>query len=171
MGIKQPKQSFGKRVAKTFLPVLIAFNVPFLFVLIDSLLNPIDLVKTGKWAMTGSQAFDYIIVPAVLVILFVVQWLIILPIWNRRFLKFRRVLLSSLFIGILFSVLIGALLGYSIWTNQLGQNINQSDVNELINSILLMSSFVTGYCILNIITLYLLDRSGIKSQKLYPIER
>jgi len=165
MGIQQSKQSFGKRAAKIFLPVLIALNVPLLCIQVDSLLNPIDLSKAGKWAMTGSQAFDYYIVPVILVILFIVQWLIFVPMWNR-FLRFRRVLLSSLFIGILISLLIGAGLGYSTWTNQLGPSINQSDTDELINLSLMMSSFVVAYCILNIITLYFLDRSYIKYLKL-----
>lgn len=171
MGIQQSKQSFGKRAAKIFLPVLIALNVPLLCIQVDSLLNPIDLSKAGKWAMSGSQAFDYIIVPVVLVVLFIAQWLVFVPMWNR-FLKFRRVLLSSLFIGILISLLIGAGLGYSTWTNQLGPSINQSNTDELINLILLMSSFIVVYCILNIITLYFLDRSHIKhlkSQKNKPI--
>lgn len=171
MGIQRTKQSFGKRAAKIFLPVLIALNVPLLCIQIDSLLNPIDLSKVGKWAMSGSQAFDYYIVPAVLVILIIVQWLIFVPMWNR-FLRFRRVLLSSLLIGILISVLIGAGLGYSTWTNQLGPSINQSNTDELINLILLMSSFIVAYCFLNIITLYFLDRSHIrhlKSQKIQAI--
>ncbi|MDR3696510.1 hypothetical protein [Mucilaginibacter sp.] len=167
MGIQQAKQSRGKRAAKIFLPVLIALNVPLLCIQIDSLLNPIDLSKAGKWAMSGSKVFDYIIVPVVLVILFIVQWLVFVPMWNR-FLRFRRVLLSSLFIGILISVLIGAGLGYSIWSNQLGPSINQSNTYELVNLSLLMSSFIVTYCILNIMMLYFLDRSHIgrlKSQK------
>jgi len=164
MGIQPTKQSFGKRAAKIFLPVLIALNVPLLCIQLDSLLNPLDLSKAGKWAMSGSQAFDYIIVPVMLVILFIVQWLILVPVWNR-FLKFRRVFLSSLFIGILISLLIGAGLGYATWTNQLGPSINHADVYELVNLSLLNSSFVVAYCVLNIVTLYLLDRSYIKQLK------
>jgi hypothetical protein len=165
MGIQPSKQSFGKRVARVFLPVLIALNVPLLCIQLDSLLNPLDLSKAGKWAMSGSQAFDYIIVPVMLVILFIVQWLILVPLWNR-FLKFRRVLLSSLFIGVLISLLIGAGLGYATWSNQLGPSIHHADVSELVNLSLLNSSFVVAYCILNIITLYLLDRTFIKQLKL-----
>ncbi|WP_295674602.1 hypothetical protein [uncultured Mucilaginibacter sp.] len=172
MGIQRTKQSFGKRAAKIFLPVLIALNVPLLCIQVDSLLNPIDLSKAGKWAMSGSQAFDYYIVPAVLVVLFIVQWLILVPVWNRWLYKFRRVLLSSLFISILISVLIAGLLGYCTWSNQLGPSINQSNTDELVNLILLMSGFIVTYCILNVITLYFLDRSyirNLKSQKLQAI--
>jgi len=151
------------------LPVLIALNVPLLCIQVDSLLNPIDLSKAGKWAMSGSQAFDYVMVPTLLVVLFIVQWLILVPIWNW-FLKFRRVLLSSMFIGILISVLIGAGLGYSTWTNQLGPSINQSNTDQLVNLILLMSGFIVAYCILNIVTLYFLDRSYIRHLKFQKIQ-
>jgi hypothetical protein len=169
MNVQRPKQSAGKRAAKIFLPVLIAMNVPLLLIELDSLVNPIDLDKAGKWAMTGSWAFDYVIVPLTAIVLFIVQWSIFLPIWNRLFIKFRRVLLSSLFFGLLLSTLTGALLGYLTWTNQLRQGSGQANVDELLNSVLLMSSFVAAYCVLNIFTLYFLDRSYIrqlKSQKL-----
>jgi hypothetical protein len=162
MNVHRPRQSFGKRAAKIFLPVLIAVNVPFVCIQIDALLNPIDLDKAGKWAMDGSWAFDYVLVPVTLVILFIVQWVIMLPVWNRIFINFRYVLFSSLFVGIILSILFGILLGYLVWTNQLGQNEKQAGVDELINSILMMSSFVVAYCFLNIITLYFLDRSYIK---------
>jgi len=95
MHIEKPRQSFGKRLAKLFLPVLIGLNVPFLCIEIDSLLNPIDLDKAGKFAMEGSQAFDYILVPVAFLILLLVQGLIIIPAWNRICWKYRRVLLSS----------------------------------------------------------------------------
>ena len=169
MGVQRTKQGFGKRTAKVFLPVLIALNVPLLCIQVDSLLNPIDLSKAGKWAMSGSQAFDYVMVPVLLLVLFIVQWLILVPMWNR-FLKFRRVLLSSMFIGILISVLIGAGLGYSTWTNQLGPSINQSNTDQLVNLILLMSGFIVAYCILNIVTLYFLDRSYIRHLKFQKIQ-
>jgi hypothetical protein len=165
MSIVQPRQSFGKRFAKLFLPVLIGLNVPFLCIQIDSLLNPIDIDKAGKFAIEGSQTFDYVIVPAVFFILLLVQGLIILPLWNRMCLKYRRVLLSSLAIGIIFSVILGALLGYLIWANQPGLNNKRIDTDSLINSGLLMSAFVLVYSILNIITLYLLDRAYIKHLK------
>jgi len=169
MNVQKPRQSAGKRAAKIFLPVLIAMNVPLLLIGLDSLLNPIDLDKAGKWAMTGSWAFDYVIVPFTVIVLFFVQWSILLPIWNRVFIKFRRVLLSSLFFGIILSALVGALMGYLTWANKLGQGNNQPGTDELLNSVLLMSSFVAAYCVLNIFTLYVLDRSYIRqlrSQKL-----
>jgi hypothetical protein len=165
MHIEKPRQSFGKRLAKLFLPVLIGLNVPFLCIEIDSLLNPIDLDKAGKFAMEGSQAFDYILVPVAFLILLLVQGLIIIPAWNRICWKYRRVLLSSLGIGIIFSVILGALLGYLVWANQSALNNNQTNLDNLINSGLLMSAFVIAYSILNIITLYLLDRSYIKHLK------
>jgi hypothetical protein len=165
MSIEKPRQSFGKRLAKLFLPVLIGVNVPFLCIQIDSLLNPIDIDKAGNFAMEGSQAFDYIVVPVVFLILLLVQGLIILPRWNRMCLKYRRVLLSSLGMGIIFSVILGALLGYLVWANQPGLNNKQIDMDSLTNSGLLMSGFVVVYSILNIITLYLLDRSYIKHLK------
>jgi len=163
MRIEAPKQSAGKRIAKVFLPVLIGLNVPFLGIEIDSLMNPIDLDKAGKGAMLGSQVFDYLLLPALFFILLIVQWLFILPMWNRMVLKYRKVLLSSLCIGIIISILIGALLGYLVCANQLDQD-------KLINSILTMSGFVIVYCILNIITLYLLDKSYIKYLKPHKLK-
>ncbi|HAL82661.1 MAG TPA: hypothetical protein DCO83_10830 [Mucilaginibacter sp.] len=166
---EKPRQSFGKRSAKLFLPVLIGLHLPFLYIQTDSLLNPIELDKAGKGAMDGLWFFDYVFFPGLLVILLIPQWLIIVPVWNRMCLRARRVLLSSLSIGILLSILTGALLGYLVWINKLGPNNNQPGLNELINPVLLMSGFVVVYCILNTLTLYFLDRSfirHIKSQKL-----
>jgi hypothetical protein len=163
MRIEAPRQSAGKRAAKIFLPVLIGLNVPFLGIEIDSLANPIDLDKAGKGAMLGSQLFDYLLLPGLFFILLIVQWLFILPMWNRMVTKYRRVFLSSLSIGIIISVLIGALLGYLVCANQLDQD-------KLINSIIIMNGFVIVYCILNIITLYLLDRSYIKYLKPHKLK-
>ena len=158
MNAEKPSQSFGKKAAKIFLPVLIGFNVPFLGIQIDALLNPIDLDKAGKGAMLGSQVFDYVLVPAMLVILLIIQWVMILPMWNRIFVHSRRVLLSSLIIGIFISVLTGMLFGYLVCTEQ-------SDMYNLINAVLLMCGLIVAYCILNTVTLYLLDRSYIKYLK------
>lgn len=165
MSIAKPRQSFGKRLAKLFLPVLIGLNVPFLCIQIDTVLNPIDIDKAGKGAIEGSQAFDYIVVPLVFLILLLVQGIIIVPKWNRICLKYRRVFLSSLAIGLTFSVILGALLGYLVWKNQPSLKNNQADLYNFIHSALLMGGLVIVYSILNIITLYLLDRSYIKHLK------
>lgn len=165
MAIEKPRQSFGKRLAKLFLPALIGLNVPFLCIQINSLLNPIDLDKAGRGAIEGSWAFDYILVPVLFFILLIVQGFIIVPAWNRICLKYRRVLLSSLGIGIIFSVILAALLGYLVSANQSNLNNNHTKLDNFINSGLLMGAFVFVYSILNIITLYLLDRSYIKYLK------
>jgi hypothetical protein len=162
MKSEKPRQSFGKRTAKLFLPVLIGLHVPFLYIQIDSLLNPIDLTAAGKGAMYGSQVFDYVLFPALLVILIVGQWLIILPLWNRVFINSRRVLLSSLFTGIIISVLLGILLGYL--------TSKTADIDAMIIPASVMSGFVVIYCIGNTITLYLLDRSYIKQLRAYSLK-
>jgi hypothetical protein len=165
MRYEKPRQSFGKRAAKLFLPVLVGIHIPFLYIQTDSLLNPIDMDKAGKGAMDGLWFFDYVFFPAGLVILLIIQWLIIVPLWNRMCVRARRVLLSSLSIGILLSTLTGALMGYLIWINKLGPNNNQPGLYDLINPVLLMSGFVVVYCILNTLTLYFLDRSYIRNLK------
>jgi hypothetical protein len=163
MAIGLPRQSLGKRLAKVFLPVLIALNVPFVYIQIDSLLNPVDLNSAAKGAMLGYWVFDYVLIPVGLVILFVIQRVIIIPIWNRQLIKSRYVLLSSLCIGIILSNLFGALGGYLVWVGQPG-------AADLINSVLLMSCFAVIYCLINTITLYLLDRSYIKSLKPHKLQ-
>jgi hypothetical protein len=162
MSAAKPRQSFGKRFAKIVAPVLIGIQLPFLAIQMDSLLNPIDLDKAGKGAMLGSQMFDYVVIPTLLFILVIIQWIIIVPLWNAICSRFRYVFFSSLCIGITISVLLGILFGYLTINDQ-------SNSNDLINAILLMGGFITAYCIVNIITLYLLDRYYIayfKSQKL-----
>jgi len=163
--MEKVRQSFGKRTAKLFLPVLIGLNVPFLYIQWDSLLNPVDLNAAAKGAMLGYWVFDYVFIPVSLVFLIIIQWLVFLPLWNRVFVKFRRVLFSSLFIGILLSVLLGAGLGYSARANKLDQQVTKLGTDDLVNSILLVSGFVVVYCVLNILTLYFLDKTYIKQLK------
>jgi hypothetical protein len=146
------------KLLNIFLPVLIGLFLLFLFYKVYLLFNPLDPYKDGDGALFFDGVLIYILLPFTSVILFLLQRFIVLPLWNKLISSFSNVFLASISVCMILSISLGILIGYLFWAKQFG-------LSDLYFSILITTCIVMAYNIINIFTLYFINKSQISRLK------
>ncbi|MEO6149174.1 MAG: hypothetical protein ABIP28_03395 [Mucilaginibacter sp.] len=140
-----------KKAFKVILPVLAGLLLlTFANVIVESFLNHPTFEDDSEGTMVLQEIFPYVILPFITIVLFFIQWWIILPLWNTAVSKFSNVLLSSFSIAAPCCFIIGGGLGFIFWRKQFG-------FEDLVWSVSIMVLILLVYSAGNIIALYFLD--------------
>lgn len=138
-----------KKFAKIFLPVLAGLFVLFIASEIQRYSRPLNesQAEIDIWSFVG---------PILFILFSLIQWVIVLPIWNKTILKFHNILLSVIGIVLVFCMLSGLIVGYFFWQKQLG-------LHDLLMSTLIMTGIQQLYWVANILTLYYIDNTKTRT--------
>jgi hypothetical protein len=135
---------------KVFLPPFIGFGAYFLAVRYSSVYFALQIDKLGEGTVESFMAYFKYFMPLLFVVAVITQHLIVVPIWDRIFLKSNRGKLISLLVLCLICLIFAAFISYCIWDRQSGRwHLGK------------VCAFMTGvqlvYWAVNLVVLYFLD--------------
>ena len=157
MAEERTKKSYDRKVLKIFAPVLPAADTcSGLYVYMSA--HPLEIQRDGTSAVYGFWLINNVFFPALTVVLLLVQWLIILPWWDRVITNISRA--KGKAAGVLFGIciILAVLLGLFEWRPAFGGE-------RLVISIVFLFFIELIYWLPNIVVLYLVDRSRIAKPK------
>ena len=139
-----------KAFLKVFLPPLIAFAIFAAETKVDSLYHEMRFELISEGTFHSLMAYFYYFGPLLFIVALLTQYVIVLPVWRRvKHKKGARVTMLILlaFICLAFSVAVSYLMWGSV-----------EYLHNWFDSCLIMMGVQTGYWLIDLLTLYLLDR-------------
>lgn len=139
-----------RSLLKVLLPPFIGFGAYFLAVRYSSVYFALQIDKLGEGTIESFMAYFKYFMPLLFVIAVLTQHLIVVPVWDRVFLKSNQGKLISVLILCLICLLFSAFISYCIWDRQ-------SSRWHVVKVCAFMTSVQLIYWTVNLVVLYFLD--------------
>jgi len=140
---------------KVFLPVIAGLLLPVIVYIVYMSHRPLVIRRDSNSAVYGFWIVNNIIFPVLVLILLLMQWIIVLPWWNKIMLRSK---MSSVLALIGICLLIGLGLAFITWMPAFG-------LQKLVISVTFVFVVQLIYWVANIIVLYLIDKTRISKLK------
>jgi len=143
------------RKLKVFLPVIAGLLLPVIVYIAYMSHRPGVIGGDSNTAVYGFWILNNIIFPVLVLILLLVQWIIVLPWWNKIILLSK---ISSVLVLIAICLLIALGIAFITWMPAVG-------LQKLVISVTFVFVVQVIYWVANIIVLYLIDKTRISKLK------
>jgi hypothetical protein len=140
-----------RKLLKIILPPLIGFAAYFVAIRYSSAYFTLRIDEMGEGTITAFMAYYRYFLPLLFTVAVLTQFLIVVPIWDRVFLKSTTGKLISLSILCFICLLFASGISYAIWDKQSGSW-------HLIKVCLFMTAVQLVYWAVNLYVLYLLTK-------------
>jgi hypothetical protein len=140
-----------RKLLKFLLPPLIGFAIYFIAIRYSSVYFTLRIDEMGEGTIIAFMAYYRYFLPLLFTVAVLTQLLIVVPVWDRVFLKSNTGKLISLLILCFICLLFAAGISYAIWDRQSG-------VYHLIKVCLFMTAVQLIYWGVNLFVLYLLNK-------------
>lgn len=140
-----------RKLLKVILPPLVGFAAYFVAIRYSSVYFTLRIDEMGEGTITAFMAYYRYFMPLLFTVAVLTQLLIVVPIWDRVFLRSRTGKFISLLILYLVCLLFAACISYAIWDKQ-------SRIEHVIKVCLFMTAVQIVYWAVNLFILYLLTR-------------
>jgi len=142
-----------RSLLKVFLPPFIGFGAYFLAVRYSTVYFALRIDKLGEGTVESFMAYFKYFMPLLFVVAVLTQHLIVVPVWDRVFLKSNTGKLISVFILCLICLLFAAFISYCIWDRR-------SSIWHVIKVCAFMTAVQLVYWTVNLFVLYFLDNKS-----------
>ena len=142
-----------RSLLKVLLPPFIGFGAYFLAVRYSSVYFALRIDKLGEGTIESFMTYFKLFMPLLFLVTVLTQHLIVVPIWDRVFLRSNRGKLISSLILCFICMLFAALISYCIWDRRSG-------VWHVIKVCAFMTAVQLVYWTVNLIVLYFLDNKS-----------
>jgi hypothetical protein len=140
-----------RSLLKVILPPLVGFAAYFIAIRYSSVYFTLRIDEMGEGTITAFMAYYRYFLPLLFTVAVLTQLLIVVPIWDRVFLKSASGKFISSMILWLICVLFAAGISYTIWDKQSG-------INHVVKVGLFMTAVQLVYWAVNLFVLYLLTK-------------
>jgi hypothetical protein len=138
-----------RKLLKILLPPFIGFAVYFLTIRYSSVYFTLRIDEMGEGTIEAFMAYFRYFLPLLFTVAVLTQLLIVVPVWDRVFLKSKRGKLTSLLILIIICLIFAAGISYPIWDTASGEW-------HLVKVFLFMTAVQLLYWAVNLFVLYFL---------------
>jgi hypothetical protein len=138
-----------RKLLKVLLPTFVGFIVYFTAVRYSSVYFTLRIDEMGEGTITAFMAYYRYFLPLLFTVAVLTQLLIVVPVWDRIFLKSNTGKFISLGILYLICQLFAAGISYAIWDS------HQSGVKHWIKVCVFMTAVQMVYWTVNLFVLYL----------------
>jgi hypothetical protein len=138
-----------RNLLKVILPPLVGFAAYFVAVRYSSVYFTLRIDEMGEGTIVAFMAYFRYFMPLLFVVAILTQLLIVVPVWDRVFLKSKAGKFVSSLILYLTCLSFAAGISYTIWDKQTG-------VKHLLQECFFMIAVQLVYWIVNLFILYLL---------------
>ncbi|MBV8388518.1 MAG: hypothetical protein JO080_01825 [Mucilaginibacter sp.] len=139
-----------RSLLKVLLPPFIGFGAYFLAVRYSSVYFTLRIDKLGEGTIESFMAYFKLFMPLLFVVAVLTQHLIVVPIWDRVFLRSNRGKFISSLILCFICLLFAGFISYCIWDRRSG-------VGHVIKVCAFMTAVQLVYWTVNLFVLYFLD--------------
>ena len=136
---------------KVWLPPFVGFAAYFVAIRYSSLYFTLRIDEMGEGTITAFMAYYRYFLPLLFIVAILTQYLIVVPVWDRVFLKSRTGKFASILILVIICVLFAGGISYTIWDRASG-------LGHLEKVYLFMTSVQLVYWLVNLGVLYFLTR-------------
>ena len=140
-----------RKLLKVVLPPLIGFAAYFVAIRYSSVYFTLRIDEMGEGTITAFMAYYRYFMPLLFTVAVLTQLLIVVPIWDRVFLRSKAGKFVSLLILYLICLLFAAGISYAIWDKQ-------SRIEHVVKVCLFMTAVQMVYWAVNLFILYLLTK-------------
>ena len=140
-----------RNLLKVILPPFIGFGAYFLAIRFSSVYFALRIDKLGEGTIESFMAYFKYFLPLLFTVAVLTQLLIVVPVWDRVFLKSKTGKFVSSLILWLICVIFAAGISYTIWDTQTG-------VKHLMQECFFMTAVQLVYWVVNLFVLYLLTK-------------
>jgi len=140
-----------RTLLKVLLPPFVGFVAYFLAVRYSSVYFALRIDKLGEGTVESFMAYFKYFMPLLFVVAILTQYLIVVPVWNRVFLKSNTGKFISVLILCLICVLFAAFISYCIWDRQ-------SHAWHVVKVCVFMTGVQLVYWTVNLVVLYFLTK-------------
>jgi hypothetical protein len=140
-----------RKLLKVILPPLVGFAAYFIAIRYSSVYFTLRIDEMGEGTITAFMAYYRYFLPLLFTVAVLTQLLIVVPIWDRVFLKSASGKFISSMILWFICVLFAAGISYTIWDKQSG-------INHVVKVGLFMTAVQLVYWTVNLFVLYLLTK-------------
>lgn len=149
-----------RKLLKVLLPTFVGFVVYFLAIRYSSVYFTLRIDEVGEGTITAFMAYFRYFLPLLFTVAVLTQLLIVVPVWDRVFLKSTTGKFISLGILYLICQLFAAGISYAIWDS------HQSGVRHWIKVCAFMTAVQMVYWAVNLFVLYLLTKKPAQPAEL-----
>lgn len=140
-----------RKLLKVILPPLVGFAAYFVAIRYSSVYFTLRIDEMGEGTITAFMAYYRYFMPLLFTVAVLTQLLIVVPIWDRVFLKSKTGKYISLIILFLICLLFAAGISYAIWDKQSG-------FEHVARVCVFMTGVQIVYWAVNLFILYLLTK-------------
>ena len=140
-----------RKLLKVLLPPFIGFVVYFLAIRYSSEYFTLRIDEMGEGTIEAFMAYFRYFMPLLFIVAILTQLLIVVPVWDRVFLRSNRGKFISLLILCLICLLFAAGISYAIWDKASGEW-------HLIKVFVFMTAVQLIYWFVNLVVVYLLAK-------------
>ena len=148
-----------RKLLKVLLPPFIGFLVYFLAVRYSTIYFTLRIDEMGEGTVAAFMAYYRYFLPLLFTVAALTQLLIVVPVWDKVFLKSGAGKVSSLLALCFICLLLAAGLSYVIWDRQSGRT-------HLYRVCLFMTGVQLVYWIVNLFVLYLLTKKSLPATEI-----
>lgn len=141
-----------RKLLKVLVPPLIGFAAYFIAIRYSSKYFTLRIDEMGEGTIESFMAYYRYFMPLLFTVAALTQLLIVVPVWDKVFLKSTTGKLISLFILCLICLLLAAGISYAIWDKPSGEW-------HLVKVCLFMTVVQLVYWVVNLFVLYLLHKN------------
>jgi hypothetical protein len=145
-----------RKLLKVILPPLVGFAAYFIAIRYSSVYFTLRIDEMGEGTITAFMAYFRFFLPLLFTVAILTQLLIVVPVWDKVFLKSNAGKLISLLILWLICVLFATGISYTIWDKQTG-------IKHLVQECFFMTAVQLVYWTVNLFVLYFLTKKPEKS--------
>jgi formate/nitrite transporter FocA (FNT family) len=140
-----------RSLLKVWLPPFVGFAAYFVAIRYSSLYFTLRIDEMGEGTITAFMAYYRYFLPLLFIVAILTQYLIVVPVWDRVFLKSRAGKFASILILVIICALFAAGISYTIWDRASG-------VGHLKKVYVFMTSVQLVYWLVNLGILYFLTK-------------
>jgi hypothetical protein len=140
-----------RSLLKVWLPPFVGFAAYFVAIRYSSLYFTLRIDEMGEGTITAFMAYYRYFLPLLFIVAILTQYLIVVPVWDRVFLRSRAGKFASTLILVIICVLFAGGISYTIWDKASG-------VGHLEKVYLFMTSVQLVYWFVNLGVLYFLTK-------------
>ena len=140
-----------RKLLKVILPPLVGFAAYFVAVRYSSVYFSLRIDEMGEGTIVAFMAYFRFFMPLLFVVAILTQLLIVVPVWDRVFLKSKTGKFVSSLILWLICLLFAVGISYTIWDRQTG-------IRHLLQECFFMTAVQLVYWVVNLFVLYLLTK-------------
>jgi hypothetical protein len=151
-----------RKLLKVLLPPLIGFAAYFIAIRYSSVYFTLRIDEMGEGTIESFMAYYRYFLPLLFIVAVLTQLLIVVPVWERVFLKSKTGKFISLLILCFICLLFAAGISYTIWDEQSG-------IWHLIKVCFFMTAVQLVYWAVNLFVLYFLNKNPGQSSEVSDI--